>query len=216
MLRVGMELILETDNQNEEKYKAKIADIDENKIYISYPLGVTSNKTVFLRNDTKMYASFVDEESGAFLFKTKIIGRVKNQIPLLVLTFPGVENLLKVQRRQFVRINAAIDVSLQLLESEEIFPTVTDDFSAGGCAVLLPKNVIIHRGELGRVCIVLPMHSGEYVYLNLDCRIIRAFDKNKSQLVSIQFLNVKNKEQQQLMRFCFDKQLEYRKRGITT
>ncbi|MBS4217290.1 flagellar brake domain-containing protein [Bacillus sp. FJAT-49711] len=215
MIKVGMELILETDNQNEEKYKAKIADFDENKVYISYPLGVTSNKTIFLRTDTKMYASFVDEESGAYLFKTKIIGRVKKQIPLLVLTFPDEENLLKVQRRQFVRINAAIDVSLQLLESEEVYPTVTEDFSAGGCAVILPKNVIIHRGELARICIVLRMQSGEYLYLNLDCRIIRAFDKNKRQLVSIQFLNVKNKEQQQLMRFCFEKQLEYRKRGIT-
>ncbi|MBW8349103.1 flagellar brake domain-containing protein [Bacillus sp. IITD106] len=215
MLKVGMELILETDNQNEEKYKAKIADFDGNKIYISYPLGVTSNKTIFLRTDTHMYASFVDEESGAYLFKTKIIGRVKNQIPLLVLTFPDVEHLMKIQRRQFVRIDVAIDVSLQLLESGEVIPTVTDDFSAGGCAVLLPKNVTINRGEIGKICLVLPMQSGEYVYLNLDCRVIRSFDKNKRHLASIQFLNIKNKEQQQLMRFCFEKQLEYRKRGLS-
>ncbi|MBS4199522.1 flagellar brake domain-containing protein [Bacillus sp. FJAT-49732] len=215
MLKVGMDLILETDNQNEEKYKAKIADFDGNKIYISYPLGVKSNKTIFLRTDTNLYATFVDEESGAYLFKTKIIDRVKNHIPMLVLSFPDEENLLKIQRREFVRIDVAIDVSLHLLESEETFPTITDDFSAGGCAVILPQNVNIHRGALGKICIVLPMQSGEYVYLNLDCRIIRSFDKNKRQLVSIQFLNVNNKEQQQLMRFCFEKQLEFRKRGIT-
>ncbi|MCJ8006692.1 flagellar brake protein [Lederbergia wuyishanensis] len=215
MIKVGMELILETDNQNEEKYRSKIADYDGNKIYISYPLGVTSKKTIFLRTDTNMYATFIDEESGAYLFKTKVIGRLKNQIPLLILTFPDEENLMKIQRRQFVRIDVAIDVSLHLLETGEVLPTITDDFSAGGCAVILPQNVTIDRGALGKICVVLPMQSGEYIYLNLDCRIIRSFDKNKRQLASIQFLNVTNKEQQQLMRFCFEKQLEYRKRGLT-
>ncbi len=44
MIKVGMELILELDRENNtETFKAKIADYSENKIYITYPIGSESH-----------------------------------------------------------------------------------------------------------------------------------------------------------------------------
>lgn len=214
MLKIGMELILETDQVETEKYKSKIEDFDVNKIHISYPIGMETNKTVFLRTDMELFASFVDADSGAYLFRTKIIGRIKNHVPLLILSFPGPDHLLKVQRRQFVRIETAVDIALDFPEVDKKFSTVTDDFSAGGCAAIIPNHIDIKNGEIGTIYIVLPMQNGEYIYLNSTCRIIRTFEKGKIHLASIQFLNIGSQEQQQLIRFCFEKQLEYRKRGI--
>ena len=41
MFKIGMELILEVNKiEKIEKYKTKIADIDNERIYISYPISI--------------------------------------------------------------------------------------------------------------------------------------------------------------------------------
>lgn len=216
MLKINMELILEINHVNEtEKYKSKVADIEEDSIYIQYPVSLSTNRTAFLPTGQKLYANFVDEQTNAFLFETEVTGRVKRNIPMIVLHYPGDEKLLKVQRREFVRIETAIDIALDFPDSELKFTTVTFDISAGGCAAVLPRTANLKNGEMGHIHLVMPMQTGEYSYISLQCKIVRIFDKSNLRLASLSFVNIDEIAQQQLIRFCFDKQLEYRKKGLT-
>ncbi len=44
MLKIGMSLTLEPlDNDLDEKYRCKIADIEEDRIYIDYPKNLKTN-----------------------------------------------------------------------------------------------------------------------------------------------------------------------------
>ncbi|KRG09676.1 hypothetical protein ACA30_21720 [Virgibacillus soli] len=213
MIKVGMELILELDRENNtETFKAKIADYSENKIYITYPIGSESQRVIFLLKEEELFASFTDKETGnAYLFRTKVLGQVKNKIPLLTLFFPDDDQLMRIQRREFVRVKTGLDASLKI--AGKYFPTVTEDISAGGCSVV-NRHLHIKKGELGEVLLVLPFSSKDYLYLNITCRVVRNFEKNGVNLVSLQFLNLSNQDQQQLIRYTFEKQLEYRKRGV--
>ncbi|MBS4176548.1 flagellar brake protein [Lederbergia citrea] len=215
MLKVGTELILEADHRDEiEKYKAKIEDFNGNEIYISYPINLKTNKTAFMKTGIQMIASFVDQESNAFSFKTKVIDRIKNRIPLIVLSFPGDAHLIKVQRRQFVRIETSIDVALQMSDSDVQFTAITEDFSAGGCAIIIPNKVKVKQGETANIHIVLPSHTGENIYLHTKCEVVRIFEKNNIHGASLKFTNLNHHQERQLIRFCFEKQLEYRKREM--
>ncbi|MCJ7839444.1 flagellar brake domain-containing protein [Lederbergia sp. NSJ-179] len=216
MIKVGMDIILELDREDRsEKFKAKIADFSEGKIYITYPISSASNKVIFLMKEEELFVSFSDKETGgAYLFRTKVLGQIKNPIPLLVLFCPEETKFMKIQRREFVRVKTTLDVSLQFPIEQKYVPTVTEDLSAGGCSVINRPHIQIKKGEVGNILLVLPFSTKEYVYLNITCRVVRNFEKKGVSLISLQFLNVTDQEQQQMIRYTFEKQLEYRKRGI--
>nr|WP_259545132.1 flagellar brake domain-containing protein [Heyndrickxia oleronia] len=217
MLNIGMNLTLESlESNNPDKYKCKIADIENNNLYIDYPISLTTNRTAFLVNDLHLNCIFSTEDNGTYLFRTKVIGKVKKNIPLIILHIPPVEEFKKIQRRQYVRVETAVDISLYLQNSKERFTTITEDISAGGCAVLLPKNIQMHPLETGDATIVLPMQNGDYQYINTPIKLIRNREDAGKNIASIEFIDLDEKDTQSLFRFCFERQLELRKKGLLT
>ena len=109
-----------------------------------------------------------------------------------------------------MRIEKAVDVAVHPLKSEfASFTTITEDISAGGASILVPKQIPFEKDQVVSVWISLPMQNGQYHYLNLDSRIVRVMKKNKMRnSVSLQFLDVKEKDVQKLIRFCFEAQVE--------
>ena len=215
MFKIGMELILEVNKVEKiEKYKTKIADIDNEHIYISYPISVETNRVEYLPIGNRVYANFVQQDSNSYLFETEVIGRMIKTIPVIILPYPNPDKLLRVQRREFVRVDAFLDAALDFPHSESKFTTTTIDLSGGGCGIILPRKIQLENGELGKIHLVLPMQTGKNEYLTLICKVVRIFERDQNRFASLQFLDVHDHEQQIIVRYCFDKQLEYRKKGI--
>jgi c-di-GMP-binding flagellar brake protein YcgR len=214
MLNIGASLTMEPANSKHEKFRCKVADIEENRIYIDYPIDIRTNRTVFLLNSQSLDIIFIDEKQNAYKFRTQVVGRIKKEIPLVILELPEEDKIEKIQRRQFVRVETAVDTALHFRESNMHIPTVTTDLSAGGCAVLLPLDSIPNDQEEGEGIFVFPMSSGEYHYLQLGFKVIRTWEEAGSRKVSLQFKQLQEKEQQLLIRFCFIRQLHLRKKGL--
>lgn len=217
MISIGDTLTLEPKNSVEiERYRCKVVEISGNQIYIDYPVNLETQRTVFLLDGTQLKASFIAKNGSVYLFQTEVMGRLKQNIPMLKLYYPGEEHLIKIQRRQFVRIEAPVDVAVHPINNEfEPFTTITEDISAGGAALILPKNHLFHNGDTFYLWMSLPMNSGEYHYLKLKSKAIRLIEnKETNNLLSIQFLETSGQEKQLLLRFCFEKQLELKKKGL--
>lgn len=144
------------------------------------------------------------------------MGRKKDKIPMLVLKYPGDDHLIKIQRRQFVRIETALDIAIHPLEYEfDPIITITDDISAGGAAILVPKEIQLKNGILVQTWFVLNLQSGDYQYMKLQSRIVRTVSYNETRnKVSLQFIDVSGRERQMLLRFCFERQLDMKKKGF--
>lgn len=220
MVQIGDLLTLELKHSKQvEKFKCRLVDQKENILYIDYPISLRTNKTVFLFDGTQLNATFIGQDgTSVFLFESEIIGRVKQNIPMLMLTYPGEEALLKIQRRNYVRIETAVDIAIHSLNGEfSPFTAVTDDISAGGAAVLIPKEKILQPGSLVKTWIVLILQNGEYHHLSTISRVVRVIDYNETRnKLSLQFNEIANHERQLLLRYCFEKQLENKKKGILT
>lgn len=211
LLKVGYTITLKRRQQNAfEEYKSKVLDINQHFIYIDYPTESKTNKTVFLPDRLLLDVFFVTDDDQAYTFQTEVIGREMLNIPKIKLKFPKKENIIKIQRRQFVRIEKAVDVAVHPLKGEFApFTTITEDISAGGASILVPKDISFDIDQIISVWISLPMQNGQYYYLNFEARIVRVMEKNKVRnSVSIQFLDVKEKDVQKLIRFCFEAQVE--------
>ena len=217
MLTIGETLILEPrENEQSEKYKCRIVDKDESMFYIDYPINLITNRTTFLVDGTQLKVSFVSGNS-AYIFNTEVLGRVLKGIPMIKLSYPGNQFVMKIQRRQFVRIATAVDVAIHPLQNDfPPFTTITEDISAGGSLLLLNREAQnVEPGMKVMAVFVLPLQDGEYHYLKLKSKVVRAFiEETGKTLFSLQFMGVSHLDRQTLLRFSFDRELAMKKKEL--
>ncbi len=219
MLEAGLTMTLEPyeSANDKEEYRCRVVDIEGGKIFIDYPVSIETNRTVFLLDGMQLAASFIDPASSSalYMFRTEVIGRVEKKIPMLMLHDPSPSDYLRVQRRKFVRVQTVIDVAVQF-EGYPPFKAVTEDMSAGGAAVVLPHSTMVEEGETARLYAVIPSNNKVNHYLELSASLVRIQSDEKSgrSIASFQFQNISHMEQKVLMRFCFERQLQLRKKGL--
>jgi c-di-GMP-binding flagellar brake protein YcgR len=218
MINIGDTIILEPKNSSEEeKYRCKLVEINGEQLFIDYPISMKTAKTVFLLDGTQLKGSFIGKDNTVYLFETEVQGRVKQTIPMITLSYPGKNHLVRVQRRQYVRVETSIDVAVHSTKGEfSSFVTITSDISAGGSALILPLNTELAPETIIDCWIVLPMQSGDYHYLTLKARVIRVIPgQNGDQAkMPIEFIDVNESERQLLIRFSFERQLNLKRKGF--
>ncbi|KAB7672917.1 flagellar brake protein [Bacillus sp. B1-b2] len=218
MITIGDTLILELFNEeNIEQYKSRILETENNEMYIEYPIHLKTNKLIFLMNGTQVKINFVTNDGVAYMFHSEVLGRKKeNNIPMLILSFPNYEQMIKIQRRRYVRVETSVDIAIHAYNEEfKPFTTVCLDFSAGGAAILVPKTTLLEENTKVKGYVVLPLQNGEYTYLQLDVEIKRILDYNQnSYKVTLEFVEVSPFNRQAMLRFSFDRQLSLRKKGL--
>lgn len=211
-IKIGTSLTLEpTFTERVERYHCKVIDTDENFLYIDYPVNTKTNRTIFLTDGTQLRVSFT-EEANAFAFKSEVLGKQKGHIPMVRLAYPGDSEIIKIQRRDFVRVSTPLDISIQF--GEDKYQFVTDDISAGGAAVILNSNVNFAPGDEVFLLIPLAFNNGDIKYITTTASVVRIWDRGQQKLASIQFINTDEIDKQQIVRFCFERQLLVRKKEM--
>lgn len=211
MLNIGTVLTLENINGKKEKLRCKLLDRISGKLFIDFPVSEETGKTIFLHNDTELLVSFVNEQEQVFRFKTKVIGKHRDNIAMVILKEPNNKEFHQVQRRQFVRIETSVDVAVHPIHNEfEPFRTVTEDISGGGAAIILPEKTTIPVGMDVLIWFVLHFEDGSIEYIRLQAQVVRISERK----ASLKFLNVDEISLQHIIRFCFETQLQHKKRGI--
>lgn len=90
MLKIGDTLMLEPKYSNSfETYKCRLVERIGNDLYIDYPVNTITKRTVFLLDGTQLKVTFVGADSSVYLFESEVMGRVKQKIPMLILSYPG-------------------------------------------------------------------------------------------------------------------------------
>ncbi len=219
MLQIGDIITLELKSSHEkETYKCRLVDRNGDHFYIDYPISLKTNRTAFLLDGTKLTATFIGHDgSSIYSFESEVEGRIKRNIPMLMISYPGDKNVVKIQRRQFVRIDTAVDIAIHPLEYEFAPVTaITMDISAGGATVLTPAETGLKAGMTVQTWLVLIMQNGDYHYMKLQSRIVRNTPYSETRnKVSLQFIDTTSGEKQMLLRLCFERQLENKKKGLS-
>ena len=186
------------------------------RLILIIPVNVKTGKVAFLVDGTQLKASFTDDEHGTYIFDTEVFKKVKSNIPMLQLMLPPKETFIKIQRRQFVRIETMVDVAIHPKERGSMpFRTFTEDLSAGGAAIRIPNNKKIEPDSAIDVWFALPLNSGEIAYLQMHCKAIRIVEgANGLNTLSVQFIKPSKNDTQVIMRYIFEKQVEMKKRGL--
>lgn len=199
------------DDYKTAKYRCKLVDIFQDRIYIDYPISDETNRTVFLSKDLTFDVLYRNNQN-VFKFPSFLIERKLTSIPTLVLYLPPKEEHLRIQRRKHVRVETAVDVAVHC--SKDTFPpftTTTRDISGGGVSIIIKERSF--RKDMPLI-LTLVLKTGEdnYDYIFTQARFIRYKPLNNGlAIASLQFINIDGEDQQKIISFCFKKEREQRK-----
>ncbi|MBS2969433.1 flagellar brake domain-containing protein [Metabacillus sp. KIGAM252] len=214
MLEIGNVITLEPLDQSGDVYKCKIVSMDEGTISIDYPLNESTGKTAFIVNGTLLSCLFVASDQNPYKFDTAVMGRRKENIPVILLKKPENRDVLKIQRRQYVRIDSDVNVAVHSpAEAFEPFVTVTSDLSAGGAGIIIPKHAALNEKEQLIVWMALPLQDGTINYVKVESESVRILEDHSGiRKATIKFMNMNETAQQKIVRYCFDQQILHRKK----
>ncbi|MCY8929048.1 cyclic di-GMP receptor DgrA [Bacillus subtilis] len=205
MIEIGENVHLEYIEENElKKAKSKAVSIENNELLIAYPVDVVTGRTVILHNDMEVTVEFVGKDEVPYRFISRIKGKVKDKLQMICLEVPPREKMKRIQRRQYVRTDAVLDVQIQPGNEEEI-RTLSYNISAGGIAV---------AGESLRLIIRLPEeeHTRQ---IETEAVVRRIFNDPKSEKrkMTLEYSEIAASDQQALLQYCIRRQLNKRRKA---
>ena len=213
MINAGTQVLLNA-GPDAAQLKCRVAEVEDGYLLIDYPIDSETGRTVFLVGGTQLDASFQVNDEAVYSFRTEVMGRVKRNIPMIRITFPGTEGLEKVQRRQYVRVEAALDAAIELNGKRS--QHITADISAGGCALKLKSQFQLAGGETVQLVLVLPFEGGKRIYLQLQAEVLRIWEGKSDWIASLKFEDLNDRDRQHIVRYCFEIQRQNLRQSAAT
>lgn len=182
-------------------YPSRIEFVNRDTLWLAAPQERGTLVPVSLGETLEVY---IFGENEVFFFEGKVKDRVKKgNIAYVVFDMP--ENVVRKQRRNYVRFEAVLPVLLK--KEEKSFPGTTKNISGGGMLVQLRegRDVFDSREEL-------------LFLLSLDGRDIigraRVVRKDGPGLYAFQFSEITDQDRESIIKYIFQKQIELRRKGL--
>lgn len=196
-----------------EQYRCKVMDKSSERLFIDLPTHAQTLKTAYIPIHKPFYVTYQKNEN-VFRFRSYIIQRQNQSVPKLIIHLPPKIEHERIQRREHVRVEVAIDVAVHCKNNSfSPFTTVTNDISGGGLSIYVNKEIFDHNIPI-KLGIVLQMDSGEFNYIFTEAHFIRykQIGDNGVKTASLKYHNISGVDRQQIIMYCFEKQREERKK----
>jgi len=198
--------------QEMEKYHSKVIDQREDFFYIDQPTNVNTKRTANFLPNEQVLVDYT-KDGVVYEFKATVLGRVHKNIPALKVTLPKEEDMKRIQRREYVRIEIDVDVAIHCpLNSFHPVVSVTADISGGGAKIYNPPETL-KEGQKIMLYLVLSKDSA-YEYIETEAEVIRFQEIKQVKTVSVKFLFKHENDRQKIIQYCFYIQRKNRQLGI--
>jgi c-di-GMP-binding flagellar brake protein YcgR len=213
--KVNQTLFLQVASSDEEEtkieYKSRIADIAEDRMLIEIPLNEKTGKYKKLYLGDELSAYFLSDGGVKNFFSTHVLGFKEEVIRLIAIENPDPESITKVQRRTFLRVAAELELAIKF--SNVRFLAMTDDVGGGGISFITEGKWQLKSGDILECWLLLPYKNGTIDHANFRPEIVRVkqLESGRNQVMA-KFSEITDGERQKIIRYCFERQLEFRKR----
>jgi c-di-GMP-binding flagellar brake protein YcgR len=177
-----------------------VAEMGEKEILIVFPMD--GNTIGLLPTGTSLDVTFMSNENQ-YKFRTEIIGRKKENIPLFRITKPQENEIARVQRRDNFRMNT--NLRLVLNETE----LITINISAGGVLFSGGVDLQLQEGEVvsGTLFVPNPQNKvAEPITFQGQIKRINLIENQQRKNVGIKFTKLNPRDQTKIIQYCFEKQ----------
>lgn len=197
--------------EEEHPYKSRVSELNPHFMLIEMPMDKSGQWfKPYVGEELAIY--YIGADSAKHCFLSTVLGYKEDVLPLVVIQSPDPTSIIKIQRRQYFRVPAELEVALQWKERTD-YLCITYNIGGGGIALLFDGDVSIGEGERVEGWLLLPMKNGATHHVKFAGEVIRVspFEGTTKNLVTLKFVDIAEKDRQSIIRYCFDRQLEFRK-----
>ncbi|MBC7319941.1 flagellar brake protein [bacterium] len=201
--------VIEGDYQG--YYSSRIEGINDEEFLLALPFIGTVPVPLRLGERISIYSV---SDDAVYRIDGEIIKRQLEPVPLLQVKID--KDIVRVQRRRYVRVPIVLNIQYKLKEVEKIYYTYSKDISGGGARIILPeplrvRDIIDMRIELPSP--ELPIDcEGEIVWI--DRQEILVNNKREEIIhAGVRFTLIEEKERERLIKFLFNYQRNLIKKG---
>ncbi|MGN7468915.1 flagellar brake protein [Brevibacillus sp. SAFN-007a] len=222
--RVGQSIRLHFTGSSEEEqdlgvYKSRITDMTEELASIELPTSENTGRTGVFRPGTSCLVWYIGEDGSRYEFRSSIVKRESGHLPVLLLPLPKKEEIVRTQRRNYLRIDAALDIAVKHQDPlrRYHFLAKTMDISGGGLSFSCDESYRLREKDVLQVWIALPRKNGNVQQAYAELEIVRQkapAEKGLHQWISGKFTKISEQDRVKVVRACYERQLELRQKGV--
>lgn len=194
------------------EYKSRIAETENDAFLIEIPIQENNGKLKKLFAGDELSVYYISEGGIKNYFYTHVIGFKQDVIRMVRVNKPAEESIFKIQRRSFLRVSAELELAVQLANGTR-FLVHTDDVGGGGASFLADANVKLVVGSELSCWLLLSYRNGNIDHVYFKGEVVRVKPlENRRSLVMLKFNSISDSERQKIIRFCFERQFDFRNR----
>jgi c-di-GMP-binding flagellar brake protein YcgR len=203
-LRVNQRIeILVKEGEDEEQYPSRIEALERDRFIVAAPFW--RGEPMRLPIGTSVEVAMVTP-TALYEFGTRVMGCADRPVPTLTLGYPNAVN--RIQRRQYVRTDAALPVNVGTPVN---LNAITVNVSGGGVllSVKPPETDDLPIGEEWELELHLPEHSEPLHVVGKVLRAQRAVGGDRFQ-VALEFVQIAEETRKKIIQHVFKRQLRQR------
>lgn len=209
LLRIGLPIEVQVpmpDPEQSNVFFSQIMDCDASSLQISAPQHRGQRVDILLDGDP-IYLRF-SHEGVAYTCECRKLGWVHQPEGMRV-SLP--EQIERIQRRHFVRVDAELPVTLMLQlpdGAEVLLQTRTTDLSGGGMLITAERELPLYL-DAELILSLPPEQPGPQAeLLRLKAQICRLLRKDERFQIGLSFMNISEPQRDRLIRYIFRYQRE--------
>lgn len=200
-----------------EVFKSRVADLDHQYLYIEIPLSEKTGCKMSVDFDSVYSISFLDQNRNSYQFYTKLLRYKRDNVLLITIEIPKQEDIVKDQKRGFLRVNANLDLAVQLRTFDRSIHIVTKtvDISGGGLSFFSSTEYVFLPNDPLQLWLVIGNKEKGIKRFAISGEVVRLQQPDISkpeQIISVKFINMKESDNLAIIRYCFDRQIELNKK----
>lgn len=192
-------------------YKTRIADMGDGLIHMEIPLSTKDGKPLRLFPGDRLTACFT-VDGTRYDFCTEVTGFKEDAIRLVSVKAPEPEAVSRSQRRNYLRMPAELEVAVRLHDKLQL-TAVTADVGGGGLSFTCDGDTPVAEQDVLTGWLLLQYRNGSIDHMSFPARVVRTKPlENGNKMVMCSFTDISEHERQKVIRYCFERQLESRKK----
>ncbi|AZK47155.1 flagellar brake protein [Paenibacillus lentus] len=205
--------VASVDGENTDKeYKSRIADVEDDTLLIEIPIesGSGRMRRLYIGDELSIY--FLTDQGIKHYFNTYVLGFADDIVQLVRIRRPEPEMITKVQRRDFLRVVAKLDLAVKLKDGTR-FVALTEDVGGGGVSLLADNKYGLSEGEQLYCWLLLTYKNGSIEHVPFEAEIVRTKKQETGRtMLMLKFVSISDMERQKLIRYCFERQFDFKNR----
>jgi c-di-GMP-binding flagellar brake protein YcgR len=206
-----MQLMPVSDPDTAITLRSRVADVDKEFIWLEIPFDEKSRKLHRTHVGDQFRIFYFTQEGVKYQFAATVTALKKDPVRLFSVGIPNVDEMDREQRRNFLRVEAMQEIAVRI-GNRVRFTALTDDVGGGGLSFRCDRSWPMVTGMTVSCWLLLNYRNGSLGHAKFDAEVVRVVPVEPNHnIVMMRFRDIHDSEQQRIIRFCFERQLEKHK-----